>query len=121
MFSESDRNLLSQACGFESRPRAEVRYREARETCPRGARGGKADIGKRMARQRHTTERLKETTAETSGSESISTKLRRTARLAKEDPTRIITSLSHHLDEELLREAYRLTRKDGAAELCGLI
>jgi len=26
----------------------------------------------------------------------------------------VVTTLAHHIDRELLREAYRLTRKDGA-------
>jgi len=56
---------------------------------------------------------------ETSGSETVSTKLRRIAQLAKEDPMRVLTSLSHHIDVEFLREAYRLTRKDGAAGVDG--
>jgi RNA-directed DNA polymerase len=46
---------------------------------------------------------------------TISTKLQRIAKLAKEAPTVVITSLSHHIDKEFLREAYARTRKDGAA------
>jgi RNA-directed DNA polymerase len=48
-------------------------------------------------------------------SESVSTKLRRIAKLAKEMPGTALTSLSHHIDIEWLREAWRRTRKDGAA------
>ncbi len=57
--------------------------------------------------------------AETPSSRAVSTKLRRIAQLAKEDPTRALTSLSHHIDLEFLREAHRLTRKSGAAGVDG--
>lgn len=56
---------------------------------------------------------------EASDSETVSTKLRRIAQLAKEDPTRVLTNLAYHIDVEFLREAYRLTRKDGAAGVDG--
>ena len=46
--------------------------------------------------------------------ESVSTRLQRIAQLAKEDPKRAFLSLAHHIDVDLLREAYRRTRKDGA-------
>lgn len=52
--------------------------------------------------------------AETSGSTTVSTKLERIAKLAKQMPEKAMTSLSHHIDVDWLREAYRLTRKDGA-------
>ncbi|HWB43887.1 MAG TPA: group II intron reverse transcriptase/maturase [Hyphomicrobiaceae bacterium] len=52
--------------------------------------------------------------AETSGSTTVSTKLERIAKLAKQMPEKAMTSLSHHIDADWLREAYRLTRKDGA-------
>ena len=57
--------------------------------------------------------------ADTPISESISTRLQRIAQLAKEDPGRAFLSLAHHIDIELLREAYRRTRKDGAAGVDG--
>ena len=50
---------------------------------------------------------------------SVSTRLQRIAQLAKEDPERAFLSLAHHIDIDLLREAYRLTRKDGAAGVDG--
>lgn len=50
----------------------------------------------------------------TQGSNSVSTKLQRIAELARRVPGAALTTLSHHIDLELLREAYRLTRKDGA-------
>lgn len=49
----------------------------------------------------------------------VSTKLRRIAQLAKEDSKRAFKSLAHHIDVDLLREAYRLTRKDGAVGVDG--
>jgi len=47
-------------------------------------------------------------------SESVSTKLDRIAKLAKQLPGATLTTLAHHIDIEWLREAYRRTRKDGA-------
>jgi len=49
-----------------------------------------------------------------SNSETISTKCRRIAELAKEDPQRVFTSLAHFIDLDWLHEAHRRTRKDGA-------
>jgi RNA-directed DNA polymerase len=56
---------------------------------------------------------------ETSSSQVISTKLERIAKLAREMPDRPLTTLAHHIDVEWLREAYRLTRKDGAKGVDG--
>jgi group II intron reverse transcriptase/maturase len=52
-------------------------------------------------------------------SETISTKRERIATLAREAPKRAFTSLSHHIDIDWLREAYRLTRKNGAPGVDG--
>jgi RNA-directed DNA polymerase len=52
---------------------------------------------------------------ETPGLESVSTKLQRIAELARKMPQTALTSLSHHIDLDFLREAFRRTRKDGAA------
>ncbi len=57
--------------------------------------------------------------SETSSSTSISTKLERIAKLARQAPTMALTTLAHHIDEEWLREAYRRTRKDGATGIDG--
>ena len=46
--------------------------------------------------------------------EHISPQLHRVAKLAAEDSTRALLSLSHHIDLALLREAYDRTRKGGA-------
>ena len=56
---------------------------------------------------------------ETSGSATISTKLQRIAKLAKEGPTMAFTTLAHNIDMEWLREAYRRARKDGATGVDG--
>lgn len=56
---------------------------------------------------------------ETLGSNAISTKLERIAKLAKSAPSTPLTTLAHHIDAEWLREAYRRTRKDGAAGIDG--
>ena len=54
---------------------------------------------------------------ETKGSTSISTRQERIAELAKRFQT--LTTLNHHVDETWLSEAYRRTRKDGAAGVDG--
>jgi len=45
---------------------------------------------------------------------TISPKLERIAKLAKEAPEMVFRSLAHHIDVDWLREAHRRTRKDGA-------
>ena len=50
---------------------------------------------------------------------SVSTKLQKIAKLAKEAPDMVFTSLAHHIDVTLLHEAYRRTRKDGAVGVDG--
>ena len=57
--------------------------------------------------------------AETPSSTTVSTKLERIAKLAKEMPGVALTSLSHHIDIDWLREAYRRTRKDAAVGVDG--
>src|SRR5262245_34773621 len=49
----------------------------------------------------------------------ISTRLQRIAELAQRMPQTALTTLAHHLDADLLLEAYRRTRKDGAAGVDG--
>ena len=49
----------------------------------------------------------------------ISTKLQRIAELATKKRDVPLTTLAHHIDIEWLREAYRLTRKDGAPGVDG--
>jgi len=50
---------------------------------------------------------------------TVSTKRERIAQLAKQMPGVALTSLSHHIDIEWLKEAYRRTRKDGAVGIDG--
>jgi len=55
-----------------------------------------------------------------SSSEEVSTKHNRIAELAKQMPGAVMWSLSHHMDEAWLHEAYRRTRKDGALGIDGI-
>ncbi len=50
---------------------------------------------------------------------TVSTRLQRIATLARQAPDMAFTTLAHHIDLEWLREAYRRTRKDGAAGVDG--
>jgi group II intron reverse transcriptase/maturase len=56
---------------------------------------------------------------ETSDSEIVSTKIERIAKLAQQAPDMVIRTLAHHVDMCWLREAYRRTRKRGAAGVDG--
>jgi len=49
----------------------------------------------------------------------VSTRLQRIAELARSAPEMAFTTLHHYIDLELLREAYRRTRKDGAVGVDG--
>ena len=51
--------------------------------------------------------------------ETVSTKQQRVAMLAKQMPGEALTSLSHHIDTNWMKEAYRRTRKDGAVGIDG--
>ena len=51
--------------------------------------------------------------------DTVSPKLQRIAKLARESPQMVLTTLSHHIDVEFLEEAYRRTRKDGAVGVDG--
>lgn len=55
----------------------------------------------------------------TSGPSSVSTKLEQIAEQSRKYPQTAWTTLAHHIDVEWLREAYRRTRKDGAAGVDG--
>ena len=56
---------------------------------------------------------------ETLSSPTVSTKLERIAELARNKPGAVLTTLAHHIDTDWLHEAYRRTRKDGAAGVDG--
>ena len=57
--------------------------------------------------------------AETPSSTTVSTKLERIAKTAKQMPGVALTSLSHHIDIDWLHDAYRRTRKDAAVGVDG--
>jgi len=57
---------------------------------------------------------------ETQSSKTISPRLQRIAKMAREHPERAFTNLAHHIDLDLLREAYRRTRKNGAVGVDGV-
>lgn len=78
---------------------------------PEGPRGGKGGAG--------GTELLGGTATEPPTSDTVYTRLQRIAELAREDPGRAFRSLAHHIDIELLHEAFRRTRKDGAVGVDG--
>ena len=56
---------------------------------------------------------------ETSDSDEVYTRQQRIAQLARRMPGKALTSLNQYLDLTWLREAYRRTRKDGAAGVDG--
>ena len=56
----------------------------------------------------------------TSSREPISTKQRKIATLARQTPKQVFTTLAHLIDVGWLREAYRRTRKRGAAGVDGV-
>jgi len=68
---------------------------------------------------RRGTEPLEGKMTETSSSQTVSTKLQRIAKLSKESPEMVWTTLAHHIDIDWLREAYRRTRKSGAPGVDG--
>jgi len=64
-------------------------------------------------------ELLEGKTMGTPSPDTVSTKLQRIAELARQAPKMALTTLSHHIDIEFLREAHRRTRKDGAVGVDG--
>lgn len=56
-----------------------------------------------------------------SSPETVSTRLQRIAKLAREAPEMVLTTLAHHIDLAFLREAYRRTRKDAAPGVDGMV
>jgi RNA-directed DNA polymerase len=58
--------------------------------------------------------------AETPSSTTVSTKQERIAMLARQMPEGALTSLSHHIDMEWMKEALLRTRADGAAGVDGV-
>src|SRR6185295_15469340 len=64
-------------------------------------------------------EPLEGKTTEPLTSDTVSTRLQRIARLAREDPKRAFRSLAHHIDIEFLHAAFGRTRKDGGTGVDG--
>ncbi len=64
--------------------------------------------------RRRITEPLEGKMTETSSSTTVSTRLERIAKLAREAPEMTLKTLAHHIDIAWLHEAFRRTRKDGA-------
>jgi hypothetical protein len=56
----------------------------------------------------------------TSNLETVSTKLLKIAKLAREAPDMVLLTLAHHIDVPFLYEAYKRTRKDGAVGVDGV-
>ncbi|MFZ3373344.1 MAG: hypothetical protein WA131_10050 [Desulfitobacteriaceae bacterium] len=50
----------------------------------------------------------------------VYTKQQRIAQLAEQSPEMVFTSLAYHMDIEWLEEAYKRTRKNGAAGVDGV-
>ena len=53
-------------------------------------------------------------------SQTVSTKLQRIAKQAKQNPNHVFTNLMHLIDVDFLHVAYDLTRKDGASGIDGM-
>lgn len=102
----------SRTAGPEARREVVV----ARSSVEAGERASKDPVERRGDR---STEPQTGTTTGMSDSELVSTRRLRIAQLAREAPDRGLTSLAHHLDLAWMREAYRLTRKDGAVGVDG--
>ena len=78
-------------------------------------RPGNQPEGPGEGRGRRGMEPLEGKMARTSDLGSISTRLHRIAELARQAPEMVIVTLAHHIDLAWMYEAYRQTRKDGAA------
>jgi RNA-directed DNA polymerase len=63
---------------------------------------------------------LKGKMGDTSRSQTVSTKLQRIAEQAKSYPESVFTTLAHLIDLDMLREAYRRTRKNAAPGVDGV-
>lgn len=70
-------------------------------------------------REDQLTELKERTMKGTPSSTNISTKLSQVADLAKKAPELAFTTLAHHINMDLLREAHRRTRKDAAVGVDG--
>lgn len=100
--------------GIRARERGEKGGRKSEHPTVPEKRGNRPHWDPVEGRGCRIMESLEGQMPETLGSESISTRLQRIAKLARTSPEMVITTLAHHIDKEWLREAYRRTRKDGA-------
>ena len=91
--------------GMAAGSRSASQYRRSGGTNPRDPVEG---------REHRNAESFEGKMAETLSSTTVSTKLERIAKLAREVPHSALTTLAHHIDIDWLREAYRRTRKNGA-------
>jgi RNA-directed DNA polymerase len=57
---------------------------------------------------------------DTSRSQTVSTRLQQIAKQAEDYPQMVFTTLAHHIDVDLLREAYRHTRKNSSPGVDGI-
>ncbi len=57
---------------------------------------------------------------DTSRSQTVSTKLQQIAKQAEDYPQMVFTTLAHHIDVDLLHEAYRHTRKNSSPGVDGI-
>ena len=97
----------------EGRPGVLARHstEEGGEPSPTGPTGGKDVVGREESEEAKMAGTLRP--------ESISTRLRRIAKLARENPKMVMLTLAHHIDEQFMYEAYRRTRKNGAKGVDG--
>src|SRR5262249_47247670 len=108
------------------------RYREARED--HSGRDGHREVAERRSTKKageltrkdpvegralRAMELLEGKTMGTLGPDNVSTKQQRIAMLAKQMKGVALTSLSHHIDIDWMKQAYRRTRKDGAEGVDG--
>jgi hypothetical protein len=70
-------------------------------------------------RESRSMDSPKGTTAGTSSPEPVSPRPRRIAELSREAPQLVWTTLAHHIDMQLLQEAFQRTRMDGATGIDG--
>jgi RNA-directed DNA polymerase len=129
---KTSRPLHAAPAGGGSEQGVQERHRQAKET-KRGGTGvrasecrvvpvkrGNPSRGDPAEGRRHRDmESMKGKTAGTPSPGKVSTGLHRIADLARQAPEMAFTTLAHHVDVGLLREAYRLTRKDGAVGVDG--
>ena len=71
-------------------------------------------------RGRRNKELLEGTTMGTPSPSTVSTKLQKIAKMSRSRPAEPLTVLAHHIDLELMKEAFRLIRKNGAVGVDGV-